>query len=209
MIRVHHLNISRSQRILWLLEELGLDYEVVRYRRDPKTMRAPKSLRDLHPLGKSPLLEIDGRVLAETGVIIEYLVAHYGSQLAPAAGDSDDHWRYRYWMHYAEGSLMPQLLLKLVATKMGLLALPIRGMVNEQVTLHLDFVEKEAGRSTWLAGEQFTAADIMMSFPLEVARHRAGLGASDHPHCTRLLTAMQARPAYQRAWARGDGADKA
>lgn len=208
MIRVHHLNISRSQRILWLLEELGLDYEVVRYRRDPKTMRAPKALRDLHPLGKSPLLEIDGRVLAETGLIIEYLVAHYGSQLAPAAGDSDAHWRYRYWMHYAEGSLMPQLLLKLVATKMGLLALPIRGMVNEQVKLHLDFVEKEAGRSTWLAGDSFTAADIMMSFPLEVARHRAGLG-SDHPHCMRLLAAMQARPAYQRAWARGDGADKA
>ncbi|MQP64345.1 glutathione S-transferase [Niveispirillum sp. SYP-B3756] len=207
MIRVHHLNISRSLRVLWLLEEVGLDYEVVRHKRDAKTMRAPLALRNLHPLGKLPIVEMDGQVLAETGLIIEYILAAYAPHLAPAATDAQAHWRYRYWMHYAEGSLMPQLLLKLIAGKMGILALPIRGMVNEQVKLHLDYVEKEAGRSPWLAGDQFSAADIMMSFPLEVAVMRAGLNAQNSPHITRLLQAMQARPAYQRAVTKA--ADKA
>lgn len=198
MIRVHHLNMSRSLRILWLLEEIGVPYEVVRHRRDNKTMRAPLGLRDLHPLGKLPLVEMDGKVLAETGLIIEYLLAAHAPHLAPAPADADAHWRYRYWMHYAEGSLMPQLLLKLIAGKMGILALPIRSMVNEQVKLHLDYVEKEAGRSAWLAGDSFSAADIMMSFPLEVAVSRAGLTADSHPNIWRLLQAIQARPAYQR-----------
>lgn len=206
MIRVHHLNISRSLRVLWLLEEAGLDYEVVRHKRDTKTMRAPLALRNLHPLGKLPIVEMDGQVLAETGLIIEYILAAHAPHLAPAATDAQAHWRYRYWMHYAEGSLMPQLLLKLIAGKMGILALPIRGMVNEQVKLHLDYVEKEAGRSPWLAGDQFSAADIMMSFPLEVAVMRAGLTAENSPQIARLLQAMQARPAYQRAVAKA--ADK-
>lgn len=199
MIRVHHLNISRSLRVIWLLEEMGAPYEVVRHRRDKKTMRAPLALRNLHPLGKLPLVEVDGKVLAETGLIIEYLLAHHAPHLAPAPTDADAHWRYRYWMHYAEGSLMPQLLLKLIAGKMGILALPIRGMVNEQVKLHLDYVEKEAARSPWLAGSEFTAADIMMSFPLEVAVMRAGVTAESHPNIMRILSALQARPAYQRA----------
>lgn len=199
MIRVHHLNISRSLRVIWLLEELGVPYEIVRHRRNKKTMRAPVALRDLHPLGKLPMVEVDGKVLVETGLIIEYLLAYYGPHLAPAADNADAHWRYRYWMHYAEGSLMPQLLLKLIADKMGLLALPIRGMVKEQVNLHLDYVEKEAGRSPWLAGDEFSAADIMMSFPLEVAVMRAGVTAATHPNITRILSAIQARPAYQRA----------
>lgn len=198
MIRVHHLNMSRSLRVLWLLEEIGVPYEVVRHRRDTKTMRAPLGLRDLHPLGKLPLVEMDGKVLAETGLIIEYLLAAHAPHLAPAPADADAHWRYRYWMHYAEGSLMPQLLLKLVASRMGILALPIRSMVNEQVKLHLDYVEKEAGRSHWLAGDSFSAADIMMSFPLEVAVSRAGLTADSHPNIWRLLQAIQSRPAYQR-----------
>ncbi len=202
MIRVHHLNISRSLRVLWLLEEAGLDYEVVRHKRNPKTMRAPLALRNLHPLGKLPIVEMDGKVLAETGLIIEYTLASRAPHLAPAATQTEAHWRYRYWMHYAEGSLMPQLLLKLIAGKMGILALPIRGMVNEQVKLHLDYVEKEAGRSPWLAGDQFSAADIMMSFPLEMAMKRAGLNAQNSPHIARLLQAMQARPAYQRAVAK-------
>ncbi len=206
MIRVHHLNISRSLRVIWLLEEMGVPYELVRHRRDKKTMRAPLALRDLHPLGKLPLVEVGGKVLAETGLIIEYLLAHHAPHLAPAATDADAHWRYRYWMHYAEGSLMPQLLLKLIADKMGLLALPIRGMVKEQVKLHLDYVEKEAGRSPWLAGNEFSAADIMMSFPLEVSVMRAGVTAATHPNITRILSAMQARPAYQRAVAQA--ADK-
>ncbi|MFV3131715.1 glutathione S-transferase family protein [Niveispirillum sp. KHB5.9] len=206
MIRVHHLNISRSLRILWLLEEMGVEYEVVRHRRNAKTMRAPSALRDLHPLGKLPIVEVDGKVLAETGLIIEYLLATRAPHLAPAPTDADAHWRYRYWMHYAEGSLMPQLLLKLIADKMGLLALPIRGMVKEQVNLHLDYVEKEAGRSPWLAGNEFSAADIMMSFPLEVSTMRAGVTPQTHPNICRVLAAMQARPAYQRAVAQA--ADK-
>jgi len=206
MIRVHHLNMSRSLRVLWLLEEAGVAYEVVRHRRNAKTMRAPLALRDLHPLGKLPIVEADGKVLAETGLIIEYLLAAYAPHLAPAPTDTDAHWRYRYWMHYAEGSLMPQLLLKLIAGKMGILALPIRGMVNEQVKLHLDYVEQEAGRSQWLAGPEFSAADIMMSFPLEVSTMRAGVTATSHPNIWRVLQAMQARPAYQRAVAQA--ADK-
>jgi glutathione S-transferase len=204
MLRVHHLNSSRSQRILWLLEEVGTPYEVIFYRRDPKTWRAPAALREVHPLGKSPVLEDDGRVFAESGVIVEYLVARYGAQFAPSPGD-DDYWRYRYWMHYAEGSLMSQLLLKLVADKLGVLAWPIRKMVREQLSLHLDFLESEAAKSRWIAGDQLSAADVMMSYPLEAAAARAGLDAS-RPHLWRLLHQIRERPAYIRALSRADQA---
>ena len=200
MIRVHHLNMSRSQRILWLLEELERPYEIVSYRRDRRTMRAPAALKQVHPLGKSPVIEDDGRVFAETGVIVEYLVATYGPRLAPPP-TGDDHWRYRYWMHYAEGSLMSQLLLKLVADRLGLLAWPIRKTIREQLRLHLDFLETEAARSPWLAGEALSAADIMMSFPLEAAAARAGLDAS-RPQLWGLLQRMRQRPAYGRALSR-------
>ncbi|QDX30264.1 glutathione S-transferase family protein [Dickeya poaceiphila] len=197
MIRVHHLNTSRSQRVLWILEELDVPYEVINYQRNKVTMRAPNALRDIHPLGKAPVIEHDGRVLAETGVILEYLVATFGPHLAPTS-DSPDFWRYRYWMHYAEGSLMSEMLLKLVAYKMGPFGWPIRNMVNTQLNLHYDFLEQEAGKSHWLAGDAFSAADIMMGFPLDIAAQRGWLSPS-YPNLWRLLEAMRARPAWQRA----------
>jgi glutathione S-transferase len=142
MIRVHHLNNSRSQRVLWLLEELGTPYEVVRYERNKRTMLAPKELKHVHPLGKSPVIEDNGRKLAETGLIVEYLVECYGPDLAPPR-DSDLYWRYKYWLHYAEGSLMPPLLLKLIIDRLGLLALTARPFVTSQLKLHLDYLEGE------------------------------------------------------------------
>ena len=216
MIVVHHLNNSRSQRVLWLLEELGLDYEVLRYSRDPATMLAPPELRAVHPLGKSPVV-IDGdNVLAESGAILEYLVETHGhGRLAPAPG-TPERLRYRYWMHYAEGSAMPPLLLKLVfdriaKARMPFFAKPVaRAIANRardsfiqpQIDLHLDFMEAELERSTWFAGEEFTAADVQMSFPLEAATARAGLDGL-RPKLMGFLSRIHARPAYQRALARG------
>ncbi|ACS86036.1 glutathione S-transferase family protein [Musicola paradisiaca] len=197
MIRVHHLNTSRSQRILWLLEELDVPYEVVNWQRNRFSMRAPDALRKIHPLGKAPMIEHDGKVLAETGLIIEYLVDTFGPHLAPTP-DCPEYWRYRYWMHYTEGSLMSTMLLKRVAQKMGPFGWPILGMVNKQLNLHVDFLEQEAGKSPWLAGNTFSAADIMMGFPLDIAASRGWFDQS-RPHLWRLLAAMRARPAWQRA----------
>jgi len=200
MIRVHHLNNSRSQRVLWLLEELGVPYEIVRYQRKPN-MLAPDELKRVHPLGKSPVVEDDATKLAETGLIIEYLVEHHGRNLAPAR-DTSPYWRYKYWLHYAEGSLMPPLLLKLVVDRLGWLGLPARGFVKSQIKLHLDFLEAELAAASWFAGEDFSAADIMMSFPLEVARARGGLDEA-RPKLTDFLRRIHARPAYQRALEKG------
>ncbi len=201
MIRVHHLNNSRSQRVLWLLEELAVPYEMVRYQRDKRTMLAPAELKRVHPLGKSPVVEDDGKIFAETGLIIEYLVGRYGPQLAPPR-DSDLHWRYKYWLHYAEGSLMPPLLLKLVIDRLGLLGLPARGFVNSQLKLHLDYLEAELAGTPWFVGEHFSAADIMLSFPLEAARDRAGLDQT-RPKLFDFLQRIHARPAYKRAIEKG------
>jgi glutathione S-transferase len=201
MIRVHHLNNSRSQRVLWLLEELGLPYEVVRYERNKTTMLAPKELRRVHPLGKSPVIEDDGRKLAETGLIVEYLVERYGADLAPAR-ESDLYWRYKYWLHYAEGSAMPPLLLKLIVDRLGLLALPAKGFVRSQLKLHLDYLENELGNAPWFLGERFSAADIMLSFPLETAKARAGLDET-RPKLIDFLERIHARPAYRRALEKG------
>jgi glutathione S-transferase len=202
MIRVHHLNNSRSQRVLWLLEELNQPYEVVRYERNRRTMLAPDTLKRVHPLGKSPVIEDDGRTLAETGLIVEYLVERYGPDLAPSRQEGDRYWRYRYWLHYAEGSAMPQLLLKLFIDKLGLLALPARRIVNDQLKLHLDYLEAQLDSSPWFLGERFSAVDIMLSFPLETARARAGLDES-RPRLMDFLHRIHARPAYQRALERG------
>lgn len=201
LIKVHHLNNSRSQRVLWLLEEIGLDYEVIRYQRDAKTMLAPESLRRIHPLGKSPIVEDGSLRLAETGAIVDYLVDRYGQELKPAQG-GEDHWRYRYWLHYAEGSLMPPLLLKFLLNRLGLLGWPARRYVEGQIALHLDYLEKELGDQPWFAGAEFSAADIMMSFPLEAAAARGGLNAS-RPNLMSFLARIHARPAYQRALSRG------
>ncbi|MES2535521.1 MAG: glutathione S-transferase [Pseudomonadota bacterium] len=216
MIVVHHLNNSRSQRILWLLEELGLEYEIKRYERDPKTMLAPPALREIHPLGKSPVITDDGVTVAESGAIIEYLVERYGhGNLIPAPG-TPARLRYTYWLHYAEGSAMPPLLLKLVFDRiengpMPFLIRPIAraiasraksSFITPQLERHLDYLETEIGKGTWFAGEQFTAADIQMSFPLEAAAKRAGLHAS-RPRLMDFLERIHARPAYRRALERG------
>jgi len=201
MIRVHHLNNSRSQRVLWLLEELQLPYEVVPYQRDQRTMLAPVSLKRVHPLGKAPIIEDGTRTLAETGLIVQYLVQTYGPQFAPEPA-SELHWRYLYWLHYAEGSLMPPLLLKLVITRLSLLGLPARGFVNRQIALHLDYLESELASRAWFVGEQFTGADVMLSFPLEAATMRGGLAAA-RPKLWDFLQRIHARAAYRRALERG------
>jgi glutathione S-transferase len=201
LIKVHHLNNSRSQRVLWLLEEIGLDYEVIRYQRDAKTMLAPSSLRRIHPLGKSPIIEDGSLRLAETGAIVDYLVDRYGKALAPAQGD-EACWRHRYWLHYAEGSLMPPLLLKLVVNRLGLFGWAARRYVDGQIKLHLDYLEQELDNRPWFAWDAFSAADIMMSFPLEAASSRGGLNAA-RPNLWSFLARIHARPAYQRALSRG------
>ena len=216
MIVVHHLNNSRSQRVLWLLEELGLAYEIERYQRDPQTMLAPAALRAVHPLGKSPVITDEDLTLAESGAIMEYLVERYGQgRLAPAAG-TPACLRYRYWLHYAEGSLMSPLLLKLVFDNIERAPMPFfvkpiaraisrntkAGFITPQITTHLDYLEAELAKSLWFAGDAFSAADVQMSFPLEAAAARGGLDAS-RPRLMDFLSRIHARPAYQRALQRG------
>ena len=200
-ITVHHLENSRSQRILWMLEELGLPYDVKRYERDRRTMLAPPELKAIHPLGKSPILDHDGRIVAETATIVEYLVAIADGRLGPP-DDADGALRWRYFLDYAEGSLMPPLLLSLVIGKMGPFGWPARGFVTKFAMTHIDYVESELSQRPWFAGADFTAADIMMSFPLEAARSRAGLDES-RPRIIDWLERIHARPAYGAALAKG------
>jgi len=201
MITVHHLENSRSQRVLWLLEELELPYEVRRYTRNPSTMLAPPELQRVHPLGKSPLIEDQGRVLAETGAIVEYLVEKAEGRLGPPA-NRDAVLRYRHFLHYAEGSLMPPLLVMLVLRRMGLLGRPARPTIQRMIDRHLDWLESELSERAWFAGADLTAADVMMSFPLEAARVRAGLGDS-RPRLIDWIERIHARPAYGAALAKG------
>lgn len=203
MITVHHLENSRSQRLLWMLEELGLAYEVKRYERDKATMLAPPELRAVHPLGKSPVIVDDetSLTIAETGAIVEYLVAKAQGRLRPQ-GDPASALRHKYFLHYAEGSLMPPLLIKLVLGRVPLFGKAAQKRIQPMIDVHLDFVESELASRPWFAGEAFSAADIMMSFPLEAARDRAGLGAS-RPATVAWLDRIHARPAYQAALERG------
>lgn len=201
MIVVHHLENSRSQRILWLLEELGMDYEVVRYARDPKTLLAPPALARVHPLGKSPVIVDEGRAVAETGAIVEYLVEKADGRLGPPA-NREAVLRYRQFLHYAEGSMMPPLFAILVVNRLGLLGKPARAPLLAMFGKHLDWLERELAERDWFAGEEFTAADIMMSFPLEAARSRAGLDET-RPNLTDWLERIHARPAYAAALKRG------
>ena len=220
MIVVHHLNNSRSQRILWLLEELGAPYEIKFYSRDSETRLAPPELKAVHPLGKSPVITDGDKTVAETGAIIDYLIETHGQgRLIPAAGTAE-RLRYTYWLHYAEGSAMTPLLLKLVFT-----ALPTRapallrglvkaiangaqkGFIDPQVTAHIDYWDDELAKSPWFAGPDFTAADIMMSFPLEAAVARAG--ANSRPRVKAFLERIHARQAYRQALARGGPYDYA
>jgi glutathione S-transferase len=202
VITVHHLENSRSQRILWLLEELGLPYEVRRYERNKATMLAPPELKAVHPLGKSPVLEHEGRVLIETGAIIEYLTATADGRLG-APSDLESALRYRQFLHYAEGSLMPPLLVKLVLGRVPLFGGRAQKRIQPMIDVHLDWLDSELAGRDWFAGAEMTAADIMLSFPLEAARARAGLEPQRHPRLSEWLERIHARPAYQAALARG------
>jgi len=216
MIVVHHLNNSRSQRVLWLLEELGLEYQVVRYQRDAKTMLAPPELSAIHPLGKSPVITDGDATVAESGAIIEYLVEKYGNgRLVPPAGTADKR-RWTYFLHYAEGSAMAPLLMKLVFDRVEsgpapffvkpiakAIAAKVKGSyILPQIERHLDYLEGELGKTEWFAGAEFSAADVQMSFPLEAAAARGGLARS-RPRLMAFLERIHARPAYQRALEKG------
>ncbi len=214
MIIVHHLNNSRSQRVLWLLEELGIPYEVKRYERDAKTMLAPPELRAIHPLGKSPVISDAGKTIAETGTIVEYLIETYGGgRFIPAAG-TDERLRYNYWMHYSEGSAMPLLVMKLIfsrlpkASQMPRLLRPIAEMItggfskfyiDPQIQDHLALWEAELAKSACFAGPEITGADIMMIFPTEAA----GAEATLPPRVSAWQKVIYTRPAYQAALERG------
>lgn len=214
MIVVHHLNNSRSQRVLWLLEELGVPYEIQYYQRD-KNMRAPDSLKRVHPLGKSPVLVDDGVVIAESGAIVEYILDRYGSgRLRPVAG-TPEFLKYRYWMYFSEGSAMPPLLLRLIFNRLLETPKPFfiqplvksivgkveKAFISPNLNANLDFIESTLASSSWFAGPQFSGADIMMSFPLEAAKSRVDL--STRPQILKFLEAIHSRPAYQRALERG------
>lgn len=217
MLTVHHLENSRSQRVLWLLEELGLPYEVKRYERDRVTMLAPPELTKVHPLGKSPVITEGAYTVAETGAIVEYLLdACAGTPLRPKPG-SAEFLRYRYWLHFAEGSAMPPLLLKLIFDRVanapmpffikpiakGISAKVLSSFVSPNLVRQLAFMEAELSSRPWFAGADFTGADVMMSFPLEAAAQRAGLTATSHPALHAWLAKVHARPAYRRALERG------
>ncbi len=222
MITVHHLENSRSQRMLWLLEELGVPYRVQRYLRDRKTMLAPPELLAVHPLGKSPVITDDTlpegeQTIAESGAIVEYLMARYGhdSGLKPADGSLEQR-RYTYWLHYAEGSAMPPLLLSLVFSRMRSAPMPffvkpiarliadkaMDGFITPQLKTHFDFMEAELARRDWFAGDAFTAADIQMSFPIEAGKAR-GMVGQNRPHLDKFLQRIHARAAYQTALEQG------
>ena len=215
MIVLHHLEHSRSQRIAWLLEELGLPYEVKRYKRDPKTMLAPPELRQVHPLGKAPIVEDNGRILIESGAIIDELITRYGagSGLRPADG-TPEHLRYSTFLHFAEGSQMPTLLLRLVFTRIvemspallrpltKAIAAPVnKGFIQPNIKSQLDFLQSELSTRPWFAGDAFSGADIQMSFPMEMAAQRGGLDQR-WPKLVGFLETIHARPAYQRAKAK-------
>ena len=216
MIVVHHLNNSRSQRVLWLLEELGVPYEIKHYQRDKKTMLAPPELRAVHPLGKSPVVTDNGKTLAESGAIVEYLVDTYGQgRLKPPAG-TDERLRYTYWLHFAEGSAMPPFLIKLIVDRIenakapffvrpvakGIAARIRKGFLDRQIGSILNYIESELGKHEWFAGKEFSAADIQMSFPCEVAAMRGGSGAP-RPKLAAFVERIHARPAYKRALEKG------
>ncbi|MCC5066874.1 glutathione S-transferase [Xanthomonas campestris] len=220
MLTVHHLNNSRSQRVLWLLEELALPYQIVRHERDPKTMLAPSALRAIHPLGKSPVVVDGGLTIAESGAILEYLTERYDTEcaLSPSArpAESPERLQFRYWMHYAEGSAMPPLLMTLIfgrirSAPMPFFAKPIAraivdkamsGFVGPQLKLHMDWMEQSLSGSGWFAGERFTAADIQMSFPVQAAAARGG-GLEAYPKLRSFIERIEARPAYQAALKKG------
>jgi glutathione S-transferase len=215
MLTVHHLNNSRSQRVLWLLEELGLPYEIQHYQRDAKTSLAPPELRRVHPLGKSPVITDGGLTVAESGAILEYLVDKYGQGRLKPTGEQDL-LHYRYFMHFAEGSAMPPLLMKLVFNKVKRAPMPffvkpiakgiadkvLASFVQPNIDAQLKFLESELAARPWFAGAEFSAADVQMSFPLEAAAARGG-AMDSYPKIAAFLARIHARPAYRKALERG------
>jgi len=222
MITIHHLENSHSQRVLWLLEELGLPYEVRRYQRDRKTMLAPPELLRVHPLGKSPVITDGDDVIAESGAIIEYLAERFASSapaelahLVPQTG-TPEHRQCRFWMHYAEGSLMNWLVMKLVFVTIPTQPMPFfvrpiartlcdqvqKKLIDPNLSTALEFMERHLAQHRWFAGEHLSMADFQMSFAVEAALSRTDT-AAPHPHLTAYLQRMQQRPAYQRALAKG------
>jgi len=200
-IKVHHLNNSRSQRILWLLEEIGAPYEIIHHQRDAVTSLAPPELLDIHPLGKSPVIDDDGQIVFESAAIVEYICErHGGKNLVPARG-SDDHIRYLEWLHFAEGSAMTPILLNLYTSRLGDAAAPLRPRIDHQLQSHFQYMEDSLLASGWFVGDSLTGADIMMSFPAEAA---VKMGyAADKPKLTAYVAALHARPAYQAALEKG------
>jgi len=208
---VHHLENSRSHRVLWLLEELDADYTIERYERDPETMRAPDALRDVHPLGKSPVITDGDRTIAESAVVLSYILDHYGDGTYRPDEQTDAHQRYHYWMHYAEGSAMVPLLIKFMFDEMinqapwpaVPLVWPVSKVVNDQfidpeIQRHIDFWEDSLTDQPYFAGDHFTAADIQMSFPLAGALGQTD-NPDDYPNCHTLLDRLRSRDAFQRA----------
>lgn len=216
MLTIHHLEHSRSQRILWLLEELGVDYEIKRYERDKETSLAPPDLRDIHPLGKAPLITDGDKTLAESGAIIEYLVDTYDDGTLVPATDTPERLAYTYWLHYAEGTFMPLMIVSLIVGRIETAPMPFfvkpiakgiaakvrGGYLDQNVKRNLDFMESTLGRATWFCGDRFTAADIQMSFAVEAAEVRTNL-SGDYPKLAAYLERIRARPAYQRALEKG------
>lgn len=199
MLQVHHLNNSRSQRILWLLEELGTPYEIIKYQRGTPMPLAPPELKKVHPLGKSPVIVDSGKTIAESGAIVEYLIGTYGkSRLQPPAG-SDDHWRYIEWLHYAEGSAMLPLLLALYTGMLGEAAAPLRPRIESEIANHLGYLEAGIRGREFFVGSDLTGADIQLLFVLEAAGPRL----SPYPELVSYRARMQARPAYQRGIEKG------
>lgn len=214
MFIVHHLNNSRSQRVLWVLEELNVEYQIKPYQRDAKTSLAPPELKAVHPLGKSPVLEHDGRIVAETGAILEYLVERTGGRMAPEP-DTLEYLRYKYWIHAAEGSYAPPLVLTLMLNRMETAPMPFfakpiarkltkavrDGYLDHTMKALFDYLNDELEKAEWLAGDEITAADIAMSFPMEGFAARSDVSA--YPHIRAFLDRIHARPAYSRAVEKG------
>ena len=203
MIEVHHLNNSRSQRILWLIDELALPYEIIPYQRDPVTRLAPAALKAIHPLGKSPVIRDNGLVVAESGTIVEYLVGKYGNgRLAPARDfNSPDYLAYLHWLHFAEGSAMLPLLLKLYLGRLKEAAAPLSPRIESELKNHFDYMSAALGTRDYFVGDAFTAADIQLSFVLDAGASRGPV--KDYPNLLRLHERLKARPAHQRALTRG------
>lgn len=216
MIVLHHLEHSRSQRILWLLEELGVEYDIKRYERNKDTYLAPESLKKIHPLGKSPVITDGQQTIAESGLIVEYLIRRYGRERFMPAEDTEQYWNYLYWIHYAEGSLMPLMVMSLIFIRIETAPMPFfvkpiaKGIVNKvrsgfirpNVDTHMQHIEQHLSQHHWFIGEQLTGADIQMIFPLEAALNR-GVDAANYPNVQRFVDQVHALPSYQQALKQG------